>query len=166
MSNIDKHTVQAVADLKAGYTLGHADVAILNELARIALASLEAEPVFEVEVSGNHWLNAGPVEDSDFSGMPDGVNQLYSASPAPVDRNPLREFAMEYIESWDLGMAGDSSLLASARKAIADSEILQPAPVVPDMAAFGEMPFLGTQEKAFVCGWNACRATMLNGGKS
>ena len=36
MSNIDKHAVQAVADLKAGYTLGHADVAILNELARIA----------------------------------------------------------------------------------------------------------------------------------
>ena len=47
MSNIDKHAVQAVADLKAGYTLGHADVAILNELARIALASLEAEPVAE-----------------------------------------------------------------------------------------------------------------------
>lgn len=45
MSNIDKRSVQAVSDLKAGYTLGHADVAILNELARIALASLEAEPV-------------------------------------------------------------------------------------------------------------------------
>lgn len=41
MSNIDKHAVQAVADLKAGYTLGHADVAILNELARIALALLD-----------------------------------------------------------------------------------------------------------------------------
>lgn len=43
MSNIDKQAVQAVADLKAGYTLGHADVVILNELARIALASLELE---------------------------------------------------------------------------------------------------------------------------
>ncbi|HIC2869523.1 TPA: hypothetical protein ACW0T7_001281 [Enterobacter kobei] len=43
MSNIDKQAVQAVADLKAGYTLGHADVSILNEMARIALASLEAE---------------------------------------------------------------------------------------------------------------------------
>ncbi|MEX3733338.1 hypothetical protein ABXJ40_22195 [Escherichia coli] len=43
MSTITKQAVQAVADLKAGYTLGHADVAILNELARIALASLEAE---------------------------------------------------------------------------------------------------------------------------
>lgn len=51
MSNIDKHAVQAVADLKAGYTLGHADVAILNELARIALASLEAKPV------NNGWIS-------------------------------------------------------------------------------------------------------------
>ena len=51
MSNIDKRAVQAVADLKAGYTLGHADVAILNELARIVLASLEAEPV------KNGWIN-------------------------------------------------------------------------------------------------------------
>ena len=51
---------------------------------KLALASLEAEAGFEVEVSGNHWLNAGPVDDSDFSGMPDGVNQLYSAPPARV----------------------------------------------------------------------------------
>ena len=51
MSNIDKHDVQAVADLKAGYTLGHADVAILNELARIALASLEAEAVCVIDQS-------------------------------------------------------------------------------------------------------------------
>ncbi|EQA1694564.1 hypothetical protein O1E46_RS20910 [Enterobacter hormaechei] len=56
---------------------------------KLAMASLEAEPVFEVEVSGNHWLNAGPVDDSDFSGMPDGVNQLYSAPPAPVVQCPF-----------------------------------------------------------------------------
>ncbi|EBF0275039.1 hypothetical protein DB992_12495 [Salmonella enterica] len=41
-----------------------------------------------------------------------------------------------------------------------------PAPVVPDMAAVGEMPFLGTQEKAFVSGWNSCRAAMLQAGNS
>ena len=39
-----------------------------------------------------------------------------------------------------------------------------PQPAVPDMAAVGEMPFLGTQEKAFVSGWNACRAAMLQAG--
>jgi hypothetical protein len=45
MSTITKEQAHTISDLKAGYTLGHADVAILNELARIALASLEAEPV-------------------------------------------------------------------------------------------------------------------------
>lgn len=40
-----------------------------------------------------------------------------------------------------------------------------PQPAVPDMAAVGEMPFLGTQEKAFVSGWNACRAAMLQGAE-
>lgn len=40
---ITKQKAQAVADLKVGYTIGHADVAMLNELARIALASLELE---------------------------------------------------------------------------------------------------------------------------
>ncbi|WP_318587800.1 DUF551 domain-containing protein [Enterobacter hormaechei] len=83
------------------------------DLARIALASLEAE------------IHSYTFEDD--------PRPLYTAPPAPVDKNPLREFAREYIESWELGMAGDSSLLASARKAIADSEILQQAPVsVPD----------------------------------
>ncbi|ELP5234858.1 hypothetical protein R1Z32_003810 [Citrobacter freundii] len=39
-----------------------------------------------------------------------------------------------------------------------------PQPAVPDMSAVGEMPFLGTQENAFVSGWNACRAAMLQAG--
>ncbi|WP_420026239.1 hypothetical protein [Enterobacter bugandensis] len=62
------------------------------------------------------------------------VVALYAAPPALVANiHPLLEFAREYIESWDLGMAGDSSLLASAKKAIADSSAHQPAPVsVPD----------------------------------
>lgn len=48
------------------------------------LAELEKqEAIFQVEVSGNHWLNAGPVEDSDFTGLPDGINLLY-ARPAPA----------------------------------------------------------------------------------
>lgn len=48
------------------------------------LAELEKqEPVFQIEVSGNHWLNAGPVEYSDFTSMPDGMNLLY-VRPAPA----------------------------------------------------------------------------------
>lgn len=54
------------------------------EAAEAKLAELaKQEAIFQVEVSGNHWLNAGPVDDSDFTGLPDGVNLLY-AHPAPA----------------------------------------------------------------------------------
>lgn len=85
MSNIDKHAVQAVADLKAGYTLGHADVAILNELARIALASLEAEPVLYAAEETLVYSKHGELHLTCLSEpMGDAVIPLYTAPPAPV----------------------------------------------------------------------------------
>ncbi|QLP02872.1 hypothetical protein HV043_10585 [Enterobacter hormaechei] len=41
MRNIDKQAVQAVADLKAGYTLGHADVEIIQQMALDAVTLLD-----------------------------------------------------------------------------------------------------------------------------
>ena len=80
MSTITKQAVHAVADLKAGYTLGHADVAMLNELARIALASLEAEPV--------GYFGRFDADDEDLidqcSHNIRGAFPLYTAPPAPV----------------------------------------------------------------------------------
>lgn len=116
MSNIDKRSVQAVADLKAGYTLGHADVAILNELARIALASLEAEAVAWMwERDGNR--------DVDMDNPDEGINRigaqkaldagwkckpLYTAPPAQVsvpDRSMFEKWwESEHgspLDSWD-----------------------------------------------------------------
>ncbi|HHA1934052.1 TPA: DUF551 domain-containing protein [Enterobacter ludwigii] len=96
MSNIDKQAVQAVADLKAGYTLGHADVAILNELARIALASLEAEAVAYIRAAHNPdgFCFADGIHPAHrhqklpLSTLQDGcywtVTPLYTAPPAPV----------------------------------------------------------------------------------
>lgn len=40
-STFDKQAVQAVADLKAGYTLGHADVEILQQMALDAVTLLD-----------------------------------------------------------------------------------------------------------------------------
>ncbi|UAN58971.1 hypothetical protein [Serratia sp. JSRIV004] len=42
-----------------------------------------SQPVFEIEVSGNTWLNCSaenltPTERADFSDWPDGINKLYS----------------------------------------------------------------------------------------
>lgn len=41
MSNIDKQAVQAVADLKVGYTLGHADVEIIQQMALDAVTLMD-----------------------------------------------------------------------------------------------------------------------------
>lgn len=85
MSTITKQAVQAVADLKAGYTLGHADVAILNELARIALASLEAEPYGYVHKAA--YEQAGSCGLSgDHEAYRDSSTHIavYTAPPAPV----------------------------------------------------------------------------------
>lgn len=67
MTTITKEEAQAVADLKAGYTLGNADVEILQRLARIALAALTTEPVAwivhtrtgdQLTTDGNYVANA------------------------------------------------------------------------------------------------------------
>lgn len=43
----------------------------------------------------------------------------------------------------------------------------QPAPVVPDEIYWQDAPVEGsTRAAAYAEGWNTCRATMLNGGKS
>lgn len=84
MSNIDKHAVQAVADLKAGYTLGHADVAILNELARIVLASLEAEPVAWLLSGGGAKNHVSFDSGNAYADPLREVTPLYTAPPAPV----------------------------------------------------------------------------------
>lgn len=115
------------------------------ELARIALASLEAEPVFEVEVSGNHWLNAGPVDDSDFSGMPDGVNQLYSAPPEPVSVPDAMEMDDDFDSAFEHGKAVGwnacrAAMLQGAENAesrctIQAAPVLDSSPKMPSRAA-------------------------------
>lgn len=107
MSNIDKHAVQAVADLKAGYTLGHADVAILNELARIALASLEAEPVCVIDQSNLDYLKSG--SDADVwpaSRTEMGDVLLYRAAPpAPVSVPAAMEMDDDFDSAFEHGKA-------------------------------------------------------------
>ncbi|MEY7630957.1 MULTISPECIES: hypothetical protein [Enterobacter] len=107
MSNIDKHAVQAVADLKAGYRLGHADVAILNELARIALASLEAEAVCVIDQSNLDYLKSG--SDADVwpaSRAEMGDVLLYrSATPAPVSVPAAMEMDDDFDSSFEHGKA-------------------------------------------------------------
>jgi len=52
-----------------------------------ALAALTAEPVYFVEIEGDQDINAGRVTEGkrpDLGLLPDGINHLYAAPPAPV----------------------------------------------------------------------------------
>ena len=113
MSNIDKHAVQAVADLKAGYRLGHADVAILNELARIALASLEAEasgrnPVLAYADSYRDMANQGVESIPVWSVITDlerNIAPLFTAPPAPISVPAAMEMDDDFDSSFEHGKA-------------------------------------------------------------
>lgn len=96
MSTITKQAVQAVADLKVGYTLGHADVAMLNELARIALASLEAEAVaYIIQDAQARGLGRpgflsfdASISDEDINEYEISVTPLYTAPQLPQPAMP------------------------------------------------------------------------------
>lgn len=159
MSNIDKHAVQAVADLKAGYTLGHADVAILNELARIALASREAEPVAWLLSGGGAKNNVSFDSGNAYADPLREVTPLYTAPPAPVSDSLLSELlaiakkAADAADECTHSEWSDDSMEHST--AIADWErraaMLQGAagnsPMVPDgwVACSERMPDIGTE---------------------
>lgn len=74
-----------------------------EELARIALASMDAKPVFFIEVEGDDWIQAGRIPGStfDFNNLPDGINTLYAAPPAPVVPDDGRaEFEAWMLKKW------------------------------------------------------------------
>lgn len=143
MSTITKQAVQAVADLKAGYTLGHADVAILNELARIALASLEAEPVA--------FVMADDLKDSSIISTPayrdlgeamertvGDVVALYEIPPSQVSLE-ARDKLSNFIASQEpLGKDFEKVLAENIEGLYVPDNSAPPAPVsVPNLKPVG-----------------------------
>ncbi|MEN4395476.1 hypothetical protein [Enterobacter cloacae] len=102
---IIKQEVQAIADLKAGYTLGHADVAILNELARIALASLEAEPVAWLLSGGGAKNNVSFDSGNAYADPLREVTPLYTSPPAPVSVPDAMEMDDDFDSAFEHGKA-------------------------------------------------------------
>lgn len=101
---------------------------VVRELARIALASLEAEPVASCIIEDGHMCVDGFCEYVDHS-LPDGTYQLYTAPPAPVVPEKMNfSTACNFVQI--NGMAKEDRATLAMRA------------------------------------WNACRAAMLNGGKS
>lgn len=180
MSNIDKHAVQAVADLKAGYTLGHADVAILNELARIALASLEAEAVaymykdnlhadarFSLHTRFGNWSQED-INEYEITEIP-----LYTAPPAPVAMkdhqirelvNELRDIAVKYHGSQQLREHIARTIRAAMLQGVENAETpttMQTAPALDSSPKIAESPS-GNAPVIPDCWCRTCRPVVLN----
>ncbi|EGV0696156.1 DUF551 domain-containing protein [Escherichia coli] len=132
MSTITKEQAQSVSDLKAGYTLGHADVAILNELARIALASLEAEPVAWLLSGGGAKNNVSFDSGNAYVDPLREVTPLYIAPPAPVSVPAAMEMDDHFDSAFEHGKAvGWNAYRAAMLQSFGNSEQLN-SPVIPD----------------------------------
>ncbi|MGM8734435.1 hypothetical protein [Enterobacter hormaechei] len=106
----------------------------LRELARIALASLEAEPVCVIDQSNLDYLNAG--SDADVwpvSRTEMGDVLLYrTAPPAPVSVPAAMEMDDDFDSAFEHGKAvGWNSYRAAMLQSFGNSEQLN-SPVIPD----------------------------------
>lgn len=149
------------------------------ELARIALASLDAEPVGEVSDKRHGLVMDGTVDlggkstyriikgEKAMKRLPLGT-KFYIAPPAPVVPDGLRQALS------NAGIAApesDEMLAATCEKYIQmlvtwvkDRKPFQPVPVVPEEITdeSTEQRLMGRRwAHSFCAGWNACRAVML-----
>lgn len=151
MSDIDKHAVQAVADLKAGYTLGHADVEIIQQMALDAVTLLdELEAKDSMIAAQQHeirtLLNAlegRPCPKCNDTGMADsGGTQPWgepisvpcdcAAPPSPVAVPAAMEMDDDFDSSFEHGKAvGWNACRAAMLQSFGNSEQLN-SPVIPD----------------------------------
>ncbi|HED4145161.1 DUF551 domain-containing protein [Klebsiella michiganensis] len=116
---------------------------------------------------------AGVVEIHTELGGPNTVeeaqNQLTErvlACVPVVDSEPVAEVVSVFGDSESIGER-ELKLLVGIQNMRYGTKFYrhaQPAPVVPEKAIVGEMPFLGASEGVYVRGWNDCRAAMLQAG--
>ncbi|ENN9248249.1 TPA: DUF551 domain-containing protein [Klebsiella pneumoniae] len=136
-SNITREeSIQAVFDLKVGYTLGLADIEILKRVARMALAAMGSEPV------------CLPLDY--LHGQKDGLE--WAAQLAESNHPETGDWLYD-----------DPIELAKAIRKGPDMPPAQPAPVVPTFDEWlelsGNKP-LGWVKDAMRESYDACRAAM------
>ena len=106
--------IQAIYDLKVGYTLGHADIAILKAMARQLLAGMEQEPVAQVYQPANIGICA-PLGPSVMMLKPLVTGtKLYAApqlpQPAVVSDEMIDTFEAEFRRAFEVS-AGVEQLI-------------------------------------------------------
>lgn len=104
MSNIDKQAVQAVADLKAGYTLGNADVEIIQQMALDAVTLLNEIAELEQRHCGTALLEREEMHTKTLGRM---LDELDAKDRRIAEQRGIilsaRNFISEYAERGDVG---------------------------------------------------------------
>ncbi|MFV8867551.1 hypothetical protein [Serratia fonticola] len=112
-------------------------VAILNH---VGGSNEKVQPVFFIEIEGDDWINAGRIPGStfDFNNLPDGINLLYAAPPAPALPGELLDAMAEVIrisdrdhEAWSRAKAAISACRAAMLQPVSQGYTLN-SPVIPD----------------------------------
>ena len=141
-----EESIQAVFDLKAGYTLGFADIEILKRVARMALAAMDSEPVFNLLVSQAGYKGQKQGNNFGFTTLDaarelkEGKYQLYRHAQQPV---------VNYVPLGDSPYDVPYSMPSNLRELIAE-----------------EIGILFSDDDAQSV-WNVCRsAAMLQAGNS
>ncbi|EBE4568292.1 protein Eaa [Salmonella enterica] len=136
-----------------------------EELARIALASLEAEPIGAFHIADQQVDGTTDyIKDGEWP-IDNGVIEVYAAPPASVVPDERAAFNAWNNED-NLPIAGVGAKNAAwlawqARASLCGNSALNVPPERPADSSNGD-----DIEAWFDEGWNACRSAMLNGGKS
>lgn len=175
MTTITKEEVKAfIEQIESDLSNGWEAQIFELKLARIALASLDAEPIGAFHIADQQVGGTSDyIKDGEWP-IDNGVIEVYAAPPAPVDNTfipknldkalgvvgvALPESKEEFnfqIERW-------IQRLIDRVIRYADEFKEQPAPVVPDeMATSDDM---NLYQKSFAQGYNACRTAMLQGSQ-
>ncbi|HIF6392926.1 TPA: DUF551 domain-containing protein [Klebsiella pneumoniae] len=153
-----------------------------RELARMALAAMDSEPVAEVvSIYGEHEA-FGEREIRPLVGiqqMPYGTKLYRHAQPASVADaadNFYSWFGREWAENYQHNQYTTAAkqmlgvMAESAWKAATERQRQKQSVSVPDVKMHEDVPYevgrLKTHRDCYCDGWNACRAAMLQAGNS
>lgn len=185
-----EENIQAVFDLKAGYTLGFADVEILKRVARMALAAMDGEsgclPLDYLQghkdglewaaqlAEANHpetgdWLYDDPIELAKAIRKGPDMPPVQPVADSEPDRNPVLAYADSYRDMAKQGVESVPiwSVITDLERNIAPLyRHAQPVTVVPDEVTAEYCPALVKYDvtevdEAWARGFNACRAAVL-----
>lgn len=165
MSTITKERLEQLANFRGAPVTRQEE----QELARIALASLEAEPVAWL-LSGGAKNNVSLDSGNAYADPLREVTPLYTAPPAPANAEPVAWLwsHRKHPSEVSLIRPEDDERAEGAHWSGWSCQALYAAPPAPvSVPAAMEMDddFDSAFEHGKAVGWNACRAAMLQGAE-